>query len=111
MTVKTHSSVFSLFSRVRDSTWIGGYGGSKGGGDRALVCMARKKSAGDPGEAELKGKRVFVRADLNVPIFLYVAMDGKKEEKEAALNVNEGSLHVGYPEVSEYLAHSGWAHS
>jgi hypothetical protein len=50
------------------ATWIGGHGGSKGGGDRALVCMARKKSVGDLGEAELKGKRVFVRADLNVPL-------------------------------------------
>jgi hypothetical protein len=43
-TVKTHSSIFSLFFRVQDSTWIGGHGGSKGGGDGALVCMARKKS-------------------------------------------------------------------
>jgi phosphoglycerate kinase len=50
------------------ATWIGGHGGSKGSGDRALVCMARKKSVGDLGEAELKGKRVFVRADLNVPL-------------------------------------------
>jgi len=50
------------------ATWIGGHGGSKGGGDRALVCMARKKSVGDLGEAELKGKRVLVRADLNVPL-------------------------------------------
>jgi hypothetical protein len=50
------------------ATWIGGHGGGKGCGDRALVCMARKKSVGDLGEAELKGKRVFVRADLNVPL-------------------------------------------
>ncbi len=35
--VKTHSSVFSLFSRVRDSMWIRGHGGSKGGGDCAFV--------------------------------------------------------------------------
>jgi hypothetical protein len=68
VTVKTHSLVFSLFSRVWDSTWIGGHGGSKGGGDRALVCMAKKKNVGDFDEAELKGKCVFVRADLNVPL-------------------------------------------
>ncbi len=68
VTIKTHSSIFSLFSRVRDSTWIGGHGGSKGGGDHALVCMAKKKNVGDLSEAELKGKHVFVRADLNVPL-------------------------------------------
>jgi 3-phosphoglycerate kinase len=28
--------------------------------------MARKKSVGDFGEVELKGKHVFVRVDLNV---------------------------------------------
>ncbi len=41
--------------------------GHHGGGHRAVVCMA-KKSVGDLGEADLKGKRVFVRADLNVPL-------------------------------------------
>jgi phosphoglycerate kinase len=41
--------------------------GHHGGGRRAVVCMA-KKSVGDLGEADLKGKRVFVRADLNVPL-------------------------------------------
>jgi hypothetical protein len=33
-----------------------------------LVCMARKKSVDDLGEAELKGKCVFVCADLNVSL-------------------------------------------
>ncbi len=33
-----------------------------------MVCIAGKKSVGDLGEAELKGKRVFVLADLNVPL-------------------------------------------
>ena len=32
-----------------------------------MVCMA-KRSVGDLKEAELKGKVVFVRADLNVPL-------------------------------------------
>lgn len=32
-----------------------------------MVCMA-KKSVGDLKEADLKGKKVFVRADLNVPL-------------------------------------------
>jgi hypothetical protein len=41
--------------------------GHHGSGHRAVVCMA-KKSVGDLGEADLKGKRVFVRADLNVPL-------------------------------------------
>ncbi|XP_024532689.1 phosphoglycerate kinase 3, cytosolic [Selaginella moellendorffii] len=38
-----------------------------GRGSRGVVCMA-KKSVGDLKEADLKGKRVFVRADLNVPL-------------------------------------------
>ena len=33
-----------------------------------LIVEAAKRSVGDLGEAELKGKRVFVRADLNVPL-------------------------------------------
>ena len=33
----------------------------------AVVVQAKKKSVGDLTEADLKGKRVFVRADLNVP--------------------------------------------
>jgi hypothetical protein len=44
VTIKTPFSFFSLFFKVRDSTWIGGHGDSKGGGDHALVCMARKKN-------------------------------------------------------------------
>ena len=38
-----------------------------GKGVRGVVCMA-KKSVGDLTGADLKGKRVFVRADLNVPL-------------------------------------------
>eukprot|EP00271_Cylindrocystis_brebissonii_P010135 TRINITY_DN26230_c0_g1_i1.p1 TRINITY_DN26230_c0_g1~~TRINITY_DN26230_c0_g1_i1.p1 ORF type:complete len:492 (-),score=126.29 TRINITY_DN26230_c0_g1_i1:543-2018(-) len=38
-----------------------------GKGTRAVVSMA-KKSVGDLTEADLKGKRVLVRADLNVPL-------------------------------------------
>lgn len=34
----------------------------------AVVCMARKQSVGDLSEVDLKGKKVFVRADLNVPL-------------------------------------------
>ncbi|KAL5975747.1 hypothetical protein ACLOJK_020073 [Asimina triloba] len=33
-----------------------------------LIMAARKKSVGDLKEADLKGKRVFVRVDLNVPL-------------------------------------------
>jgi len=33
-----------------------------------VIVEAKKKSVGDLTEAELKGKRVFVRADLNVPL-------------------------------------------
>ena len=36
-------------------------------GTRAVATMA-KKSVGDLTEADLEGKRVFVRADLNVPL-------------------------------------------
>ncbi|MCO5555453.1 hypothetical protein L7F22_008998 [Adiantum nelumboides] len=36
-------------------------------GSRGIVCMA-KRSVGDLKEADLKGKCVFVRADLNVPL-------------------------------------------
>lgn len=36
-------------------------------GTRAMATMA-KKSVGDLTEADLEGKRVFVRADLNVPL-------------------------------------------
>ena len=35
---------------------------------RTVVCMAAKKSVGDLGKAELEGKVVLVRADLNVPL-------------------------------------------
>jgi len=35
---------------------------------RCVVVNAEKKSVGDLGEADLKGKAVFVRADLNVPL-------------------------------------------
>lgn len=38
-----------------------------GRGVRGVVSMA-KKSVGDLSSSELKGKRVFVRADLNVPL-------------------------------------------
>jgi len=38
-----------------------------GRGVRGVVSMA-KKSVGDLSGAELKGKKVFVRADLNVPL-------------------------------------------
>ncbi|KAB5544485.1 hypothetical protein DKX38_012597 [Salix brachista] len=40
---------------------------SNGRSPRAVVSMA-KKSVGDLTAADLKGKRVFVRADLNVPL-------------------------------------------
>jgi hypothetical protein len=33
-----------------------------------VIVQAKKRSVGDLGEADLKGKRVFVRADLNVPL-------------------------------------------
>lgn len=36
-------------------------------GTRAVVSMA-KKSVGELSGADLKGKKVFVRADLNVPL-------------------------------------------
>lgn len=39
----------------------------KGKGMRGVVSMA-KKSVGDLSAADLKGKKVFVRADLNVPL-------------------------------------------
>ncbi|KAB2096283.1 hypothetical protein ERO13_A01G097500v2 [Gossypium hirsutum] len=39
----------------------------KGKGSRGVVSMA-KKSVGDLTAADLKGKKVFVRADLNVPL-------------------------------------------
>ncbi|MQL90695.1 hypothetical protein Taro_023298 [Colocasia esculenta] len=41
--------------------------GAAGRGPRGVVSMA-KKSVGDLTEADLKGKKVFVRADLNVPL-------------------------------------------
>ncbi|KAK1303351.1 hypothetical protein QJS10_CPB11g01641 [Acorus calamus] len=41
--------------------------GASGRGPRGVVSMA-KKSVGDLKEADLKGKKVFVRADLNVPL-------------------------------------------
>uniref|UniRef100_A0A0C9S9E2 Phosphoglycerate kinase n=1 Tax=Wollemia nobilis TaxID=56998 RepID=A0A0C9S9E2_9CONI len=39
----------------------------RGKGPRGVVCMA-KKSVGDLKEGDLKGRKVFVRADLNVPL-------------------------------------------
>ena len=39
----------------------------QGKGTRAVVAMA-KKSVGDLKQADLDGKTVFVRADLNVPL-------------------------------------------
>jgi hypothetical protein len=38
------------------------------GGRRNVTVEAAKKSVGDLTEAELKGKTVFLRADLNVPL-------------------------------------------
>ena len=35
---------------------------------RTVVCMAAKKSVSDLKKADLEGKTVFVRADLNVPL-------------------------------------------
>lgn len=35
---------------------------------KTLTVQAAKKSVGDLSKAELEGKRVFVRADLNVPL-------------------------------------------
>lgn len=40
---------------------------SKGKASRGVVSMA-KRSVGDLSGAELRGKKVFVRADLNVPL-------------------------------------------
>ncbi|KAJ8627722.1 hypothetical protein MRB53_021029 [Persea americana] len=42
-------------------------GSGKGRGPRGVVSMA-KKSVGDLSAADLRGKKVFVRADLNVPL-------------------------------------------
>jgi phosphoglycerate kinase len=41
---------------------------SAGRGTRAAATMAKKKSVGDLAAADLEGKRVLVRADLNVPL-------------------------------------------
>lgn len=41
---------------------------SKAGKARGAVVVMAKKSVGDLTEADLKGKRVFLRADLNVPL-------------------------------------------
>ncbi|CAH2053875.1 unnamed protein product, partial [Thlaspi arvense] len=60
------------FSAVLDSRSFSLHVASKvqsvrGKGSRGVVSMA-KKSVGDLSSADLKGKKVFVRADLNVPL-------------------------------------------
>ncbi|KAF4347106.1 hypothetical protein G4B88_025149 [Cannabis sativa] len=57
-----------LFSHAVAST-LRSFGSANGGGTpvRGVVSMA-KKSVGDLGAADLKGKKVFLRADLNVPL-------------------------------------------
>eukprot|EP00249_Psilotum_nudum_P010795 c22774_g1_i1 orf=510-1988(-) len=56
---------------VEERDFVGSVSGSvrkwRGKGCRGVVCMA-KRSVGDLKEVDLKGKRVFVRADLNVPL-------------------------------------------
>eukprot|EP01018_Ginkgo_biloba_P029790 Gb_32468 [translate_table: standard] len=54
-----HDLVSSLAAQISDV--------SHGKGHRGVVCMA-KKSVGDLKESDLKGKRVLIRADLNVPL-------------------------------------------
>jgi phosphoglycerate kinase len=56
-----------FFLAAATTAQLGDFGHSCG-----VVCMEKKKmkkkSIRDLGEAELKGKRVLVRADLNVPL-------------------------------------------
>eukprot|EP00250_Pteridium_aquilinum_P009418 c18657_g1_i1 orf=330-1631(-) len=52
-----------LLATVASQVSMPGGKGSRG----VVVCMA-KRSVGDLKEADLKGKKVFVRADLNVPL-------------------------------------------
>lgn len=64
-----------------------------GKGQRMVVTMA-KKSVGDFGDADLKGKVVFVRADLNVPL-------------DADLNITDDTrIRAAVPTV-EYLIGKG----
>ncbi|XP_027339853.1 phosphoglycerate kinase, cytosolic-like [Abrus precatorius] len=59
---------FSAADPLLAATVAARVGAVRGGkGARAVVSMA-KKSVGDLSASELKGKRVFVRADLNVPL-------------------------------------------
>lgn len=58
------SAADPLFS-IHVASQIGAIKGKKTRG--GAVCMA-KKSVGDLTGADLKGKKVFVRADLNVPL-------------------------------------------
>merc|ERR1719311_1806537 len=54
----------SAFTPVRQSGWVS----TRAAPARGMVNMMAKKSVADLSPAELKGKKVFVRCDLNVPL-------------------------------------------
>lgn len=62
---KVSSNIFNLEHDLAST--VSAQISTSGKGTRAVVCMA-KKSVGDLTEADLKGKKVLVRADLNVPL-------------------------------------------
>lgn len=62
----SHSSE-SLVAAVHCQTRPG-YGFASSRSARGFVVSMAKKSVGDLSPSDLKGKRVFVRADLNVPL-------------------------------------------
>lgn len=61
------SSVSEQVLSARVTQRIREVAGRNGKGPSGIVAMA-KRSVGDLSDAELKGKKVFVRADLNVPL-------------------------------------------
>jgi phosphoglycerate kinase len=62
------SLFFGVFDHQSTVARHGSSGGRMCGGGRGLVVCMAKRSVGDLKEADLKGKVVFVRADLNVPL-------------------------------------------
>lgn len=93
VSIPTASRRFSNLGTSNGLLQQASFAGSRRRGLR-LVVLAAKKSVSDLGEAELKGKAVLVRADLNVPL-------------DENLNITDDTRIRGAVPTLKYLADKG----